>query len=305
MACGGPHAERSEVGALAIGRRQARPIASAARAITIASAILALTSSPHALATSATGSTEPAGSPTIDPARQVILRLETLGGLASPGLLAMQLPTLTLYGDGTLLYLAWPEVTTSDAPVAMRATLDRSQAAALVRSALDRGAVEAPRTCGRSSGGDIPFARLTVAVEEGLRITDLKGVSDPGSVCGGLASLAAMLADIEAWLGQAGVESGTPYEPDLVRAALVTGDPERTDAQAWPWPELGISDFHPLDDLPAVRVAPISAEQARRASATPYATMGTIAVRDPGGGVHDLWLRPLLPDETPNGCPPS
>lgn len=255
------------------------------------------------------------------PADGVVLRLANEGGFVPAGFPLLDVPTFTLYGDGTVISPG-AQIAIYPGP-ALPAIVERQLDDAAVRAIVDR-AVEAGLGEGDldlSDTGDVAIADASTAVftltVDGRTTTaevyalgfDGDDAAMPGlserevALRRDLASLAADLSDLS-WVTEAGGSLGdeVPYAGDAARILIapVIDDPELPqEVVAWPVEQPFRSMGEPTPWDPRTRCAVLDGED--------WAAVRAVAERanqlspwSDGRVERSIAFRPLLPGEA--GC---
>lgn len=245
----------------------------------------------------------------------LVLRWGYEGGFTPPEFQLTNLPSFSLYGDGTVVRPG-PQIEIYPGPAlpALESfVVDPAGVQAIIGEALSAGldTVEDLTdlgTVGIADAADTVFTIRAGGVDRTVRVYALSemGGRPPGMdddeyrARTALAALVDRLNSLERWLPEGSVSAGTSYEPDGSRVYI---SEYRADADlpqlevAWPLPaplgEAGAdagAGFRCLavtgDDWSELRTAAVNANQQ-----TPWMS---------GGDAYALAFRPLLPDET--GC---
>jgi hypothetical protein len=254
--------------------------------------------------------------PTVDPnlidhptgANDIILRMEEGGGFVPFGFLVTQSPQFTLYGDGTVIfkpidnrpnafeqaYLPW-QVT----------HLDENGIQALLQYALTTGRLaNAKDTYDNpmiADAGTTTFVLNAAGQEKVVNIYALFEMPDPNvpdqADRAGFSQLRAALMDFQ---NQSGIGDITTYEPEFYRVIMMQGFGEPVaDALDWPWDDLTPADF-PAGDEPG-GIAILDSEHVAELLEVPNGGHTGVWVTDPDGNIVQMGVRPLLPDENPEG----
>lgn len=242
-------------------------------------------------------------------AREIILRMEQGGGFVPMGFLVTQAPQFTLYGDGTVIF---QQVDTRLAPFGtlaylpwLRGHLDEEGIQALLRYALSTG-----RLANAKANYDNPMVadagttifNLNAAGEEKVvTVYALFEINDPNvpdqADRNGFSQLAAILNNFQS---QDGLGEVVAYEPEFYKVILIEafGEPVG-EPLAWPWDDLTVADF-PGGDEPG-GLAILDAEHVAKLLEVPNGGHPGVWVEDPDGNLVQFGVRPLLPDENPEG----
>jgi hypothetical protein len=290
------------------------PVGHRPRPIRVKHGWLAVVAAPLALLTgcaSPGGGTTPSPTPGTFDADEVVLRLESIGGLVPPDVLVGRLPTVSVYGDGRLI-TEGPVAAIYPGPALPNLRVQQlsdDQVDKLISQAVDAG-VGATTDVGRPPVADAPTTRFSAVTADGPETLDVIALNE-ADAAGGLTAdqreVRQQLRDFVDRLSAATAGAAQPYDAAEI-AAIATpwsaGDTSvpAPPAVAWPGPVLpgdplgnatGVGCVVAAGDAvrTAVGVAPGSAAAARANAATPWTS---------GGNRWTLRLRPLLPDE--RGC---
>ena len=257
------------------------------------------------LGSTAAGPARPTG------ATDVILRLDEGGGATSPTFLAIQPPTFTLYGDGTVIVrdLAHDAPPAPVGPAAALAPfrvlkVSEAEIARLLALAVGDGGLGAARATYEDPGiAPIPRAVFTVNPDGRSKSVAIVGldvaVSDGPDVLArqGFARLARTL---RSYRGEAGA-AGEPYAPARYRALLLLDESGPTDLppHQWPWLDLAPRDFVGGTGPGELGWHVLTEAQANVLGVVGYqgGFQGLSLAGPADGKVYALQLRPLLPDE--------
>jgi hypothetical protein len=274
----------------------ASPLARGKRAaITLSMVGLAISQSGAVLAQSA--------EPSVDPdSTKVILRMSVGGGFVPMSVAMLEMPTFTLYADGSAIFR--PSTGgTFDAPVAfVEAQLSDEQVAALLAYAAGPGGLavaaeeytdmfvsDAPTTVFTI---DTPELSKTVSVY-GLGIENPQGGAD-AEILAQLETLAETLSTFETQVEAGNVESAALYEP-LSYLATIAPDYEGNTAtpEVWPW-DIAIPTIP--SDMGWVRLV-LTPEQVAQVTTVPSGGVSDLYFIGPADERVLVSIRPLLPDE--------
>jgi hypothetical protein len=245
----------------------------------------------------------------------VILRMEVGGGFMAPDFIASQAPTLSLFGDGKVIFQQQVDVFPEPGPdgiIRNRAwrigQLDEDQVQELLAFALGPGGLGTARESYVANGiADAPDTTFTInaggvvktVVVNALGMDTLPTQAD-GPARTAFQALATRLIDFD----RGGTIDSDVYNPTSYRGVLSKRDPDPSvKAVSWPW-----SDFKPADFSGGSDNGSGGVFMARRMlSADDVATLGLgdvaggiqgLVLSEPDGKLFGLILRPLLPDET-------
>lgn len=269
-------------------------------------------STPPSPATSGGPSAKP-GADAIDHptgATDVILRYEEGGGFINPAFMLAQIPTFTLYGDGTIVFrnpaLEPPPAEGSVARMnpARTAKLSEEQIQALLKSALGEGGLGAARLKYENNMvADASTATFTI-VAGGLRKQvhvyalgmDVQGRPD-GVARAQFAKLAQRLSDFD----NGGTIPTDPFVPRAFRGVLLENGMAAPGQKPWPWKDLMPADFKVDADPNGIQFPHhvlTTAELDLLGVKAYEGGLQNVVLVGPGQGkIFTLYVRPLLPDE--------
>jgi hypothetical protein len=237
-------------------------------------------------------------------ASTVVLRMTVGGGLVPMSVRYTDLPTFTLYADGSAIFreqLDRAPVPGAPFPPLVRAQLSPEQADSLIAFALGPGGLlEAREHYADSRVMDAPttvFDLDTPTLTKRVTAYAL-GINDQGSDAAELArleALAEMLATFDEQVAAGHVMSSDAYHPARYRGIL-TPVWQADDAASRPWPftDLAPADFVGTD---AASFAELRPDQVALVTSEPNGGILNVRVDTPDGGGAYLSIRPLLPDE--------
>lgn len=241
--------------------------------------------------------------PSVDPeSTRVVLRMQVGGGFVPLSAALLEMPTFTLYGDGTVIFR--PSTGgTFDAPAPLvRAELSDEQVAALLAFATGPGGLaDAAEQYSDMFVSDAPTTVFTIDTPElrksvsayALGIEQPEGNPD-AEVLGRLASLAATLGAFEQQVDAGNVESAALYEP-LSYLATFTPDFEGNTAEPTIWPfDIAVPEFPADGSFPTLVLSP---EQVAQLTTVPSGGIGDLYFQDAADRKFHVAIRPLLPDE--------
>jgi hypothetical protein len=238
--------------------------------------------------------------------------MEVGGGFGPIDLLAIQAPTFSLYGDGTVIYRSpqAPEPSPLPSPFAeviryspfAEGRLSEAEVQDLLQFALDTGGLRtAAETYDPGNVADAPTTIFTIAaggVDKRVAIVALGMGPWPSDdpAMSGFTRLADRLDALDVW-----GRLPETFQPDGYRTALTELQLEQPPAvHPWPWPDRSPGDWTlPVDpdrpQLPTLVMTPAEIS----AIGIPEASGGllNILLQGPDGKVYTLAVRPLLPDE--------
>jgi hypothetical protein len=288
------------------------------------------------VATACTGTgTGATGEPSTDPspsgsgeisyptgADDLVLRFRYVGGFAPPSAHLMDMPVVSVYGDGTVI-VPGPQLMIYPGPALpnlQRATITPAGMQVLLAAARDAGLLgpDAHYDLGGimdastaeftlNAGGRVHTVSAYALMESGGREPEMPGTSDP-AVADARARLSlfrGQLASLEALLDTE-IGPWTPFEPESVQLLVTAGAPD--DGQglvqqpiAWPL-DADLATFG--DALPALMEGQRCGVVTGAELDTLWPLLGDSNALTPwtdGDAAFGIGARPLLPSET--GCP--
>lgn len=258
-------------------------------------------------------SAAPAGSGAGD-VTTAALRIDQIGGLVTPAMLATRLPVVAVYPDGRVIDQG-PQIAIYPSPALPNIQLRRISTAdvgRLVARAVSAG-VTAAKDYGQPAAVDATNIRFTVRTASGIRTTEIPALLEAGgsdltppqqAARRAARALYDALTDLPATLGRSAVGDSAPYTPTAVAAfaspcgsteptATPIGPPCSEDVRAWPGPAL------PGTPLGGAALSCVSADGAE-AAAVLTAARGAVSTTRWTSGTRQWHIdfRPLLPDES-------
>ena len=238
------------------------------------------------------------GSPSVvvEHSRAIVLRMETMGGLATLPALLLRVPTFTLYEDGLAIFRP------SNAPL-MRVELDREHTARLIEFALQEGGLADAHP--EYVSGGIADATTTVFTLAADGLEKRVSVHALGNQVRGpdraayeaFGRLAAILAEFGSWLpDDARIE---PYVPEAYLGIFAEEDPQRPDLTDWPWDDLEPADLVPFEEAPFFRTVVLTPDQVAEIALSPVGEDTVAYVAGSDGDAYRVMIKPLLPGERP------
>jgi hypothetical protein len=255
-------------------------------------------------------------------ATDLVLRLRYVGGFAPPSAHLMDLPMVSVYGDGTVI-VPGPQIMIYPGPTLpnlQRATITPAGMQVLLAAAREAGLLGPDAQYGLEGIMDASTAEFTLNAEgrvhtvsayalmegEG-RSPEAPGSSDP-AVADARAKLSlfqGQLGSLEALLDKE-IGPWTPFQPDVVQLLITAGPPD--DGQglaqapvAWPL-DADLATFG--DALPTLMEGQRCGVVAGADLETLWPLFGEASALTPwtdGDAAFGIAVRPLLPAET--GCP--
>ncbi len=235
-------------------------------------------------------------------AGDLILRLSSGGGFAG---LEMR-PTVSLYGDGTLVFRDPGEATPPALGTVRRAPpwravrLAESEVQRWLADALDSGLRNAAAHYSRP-GADFfttEFRLRAAGLDRTVSVFGLELPPEPGQPDSAIfASLAGFAGRLTTFVGN--LDGTPPWEPTGYHATIWRAGAGEGPARPWPWPELRLEDFEAgQQELQLVRVMAPAEVAAIGIEGYEGGLEGLIVVA-PDGDPYRVRVRPLLPDEVP------
>jgi hypothetical protein len=258
---------------------------------------VALTQSGTSLAQSAAPSVDPAST-------HVILRMQVGGGFVPMTVNLLEVPTFTLYEDGTAIFRPASDAPYDTPPALVQARLSDAQVDALLTYALGPGGLAAAaEKYDQMFVSDAPTTVFTVDVPELTKTVSVYALGfdlppgDPNAdILGQLESLAQLLGDFGKQVQAGNVESAALYEP-LSYLATFTPDYGGSTATPapWPFPDVPVPQV-PADGSSNPTVV-LSADQVAQVTTVPSGGVGDLYYEDASGQRFFVTIRPMLPDE--------
>jgi hypothetical protein len=244
---------------------------------------------------------EPSPSPgDLQPA--VALRMEVGGGFVPQSIALMEMPSFTLYADGTAIYRGpWMEGQTWEAPPALRVThLDEEMTSQFLAAVHDPIMTAGPSGL-ESMVADAPTTTFTFDDGTDQRTVSIyalgferpDGPQDPALTT--LSTLAASLADFESWASEHGLTTET-YAPEAYLGMLVPAAVQEVGLAAEWRLSVPMDDFVTPDDS-WVPQAVLTPDQVAELIPVPNGGVLGLVYADGHGGAVELIIRPMLPDE--------
>jgi hypothetical protein len=243
-------------------------------------------------------------------AKDIVLRMEQGGGFVPMNFLVTQAPQFTLYGDGTVIF---QQIDTRESdPIGGQAYLpwlvghlDEDGVQALLRFALGTGRLAGAKETYDNpmvaDAGSTIFTLNAAGLQKVVNIYALFEGPDPNvpdqADRAGFSQLQAVLNNFAT---QDGLGDVTPYDANFYKVILQEGfgEPVGT-AVDWPWDDLTTADF-PAGDEPG-GIAILDKAHVEKLLETPNGGHIGVWAHDPDGNLIQLGVRPLLPDEEPEG----
>ncbi len=257
-------------------------------------------------------------SPTLDGiphptgAAEIVLRFDEAGGFVPAEFFAAHVPSFTLYGDGTVVFVSTsvPVERPPNGPAPgqpIRTTrLGEGQIQELLGFALSEGGL----AIAREHYDNPQVADAPTAVFEIHAAGDAKTVSvvalgmdaQPNADSAIKAALASLAARLRGFDG-GGALASVPYVPRAYRGVLIdAAGVQGVNVRGWPWASLVPADFKLPADPDAVqrRTRVLTPEEAAATGVSGFqdGIQGGLWYRGPDDVLYSFVLRPLLPDET-------
>lgn len=236
-------------------------------------------------------------------ATDVVLRLESGGGLMAMGADLTNAPIFTLYGDGRVVWrdsnIPMPEPVGDVAPFAGMRTVRLAEGAvqSLLEDAIGRGGLGDAAENYMGQGADLPTTTFTLNANGATKTVsatplfpDLQPNAGPI-----IAALAALAERLQGFLSIAG--DSDLYTPTAYRAILITQDQAFGAPVAWPWTTIAPADFMSAGNE-FVLLRTLTPDDVAKLGLTGIEGGFTGLTLQSGGKFYGFSLRPLLPDET-------
>ncbi len=285
------------------------------------------------------GSPDPSGAPSVSPstapeaspggaggsiahpagATELVLRFEEGGGFVMPTFAMIQVPSFSLYGDGTVIYRPasepFPEQKPGEPmrfPPLRVAKMTEAQVQALLTDALGQAGLGIARTKYENQQvADAPTAVFTAnadgrqkrvsAYALGIGMDDPANSNPDAAILAAMAGFAERLRNFDQEIARGNATDAGLYAPTRFRASLLEGGPGADGPpRSWPWPTFGPDAFVAVDQasgfgFPSKVLGGV--EMSLLGLAKPEGGVSRISLVGPDGKVYGVGLRPLLPDE--------
>jgi len=247
----------------------------------------------------------------------LVLRVETGGGLLSPASALSRVPEFSLYGDGRVITEgAQIQIYPGPALPNLRVTpVSKEAVSAILRAAGSAGLLGPDRRYAMAPVADAPTTTFTVVAGGRRHVTSVYALgfdvpagqvpADERRARVALAAFRTKLSSLGSWLPAGSIGRDQAFDPTGIRVFVSRGGPpaqpglERR-AVAWPL-ATPLADFgHPLSDWPDLRCGTVAGSDLARLLADAQRADQLTPWRS-GGATYTLTFRPLLPDES--GCP--
>jgi hypothetical protein len=240
----------------------------------------------------------------VDPdSTKVVLRMTVGGGFVPMSVAMLEMPTFTLYADGTAIFRPSTGGTYDAPPPLVQAQLSDEQMTALLAFAAGPGGLaDAAERYDDMFVTDMPTTVFTIdtpALTKTVSAYAL-GVENPqgspdAEILARLDKLADTLGAFQQQVAAGNVESAALYEPQSYLATF-SPDWEGNTATPTPWPFTDV----PVPAVPADGSYPqlvLSSEQVAQVTSVPSGGVGDLYFEDADGQRFHVAIRPLLPDE--------
>lgn len=236
-------------------------------------------------------------------ATDVVLRMESGGGLMAMGADLTNTPIFTLYGDGRVVWrdsnLPMPEPAGGIAPFAGMRTVRLTEPAvqSLLEDAIGRGGLGDAAETYMGQGADLPTTTFTLnvnGVTKTVSATPLAPDMHPnaGPIIAALAALAERLGGFLSIVGNSDL-----YTPTAYRGILIAQDQALDPPVEWPWTTITPADFKTAgNDFVSTRT--LTADEVSKLGLVNIEGGFAGMTLKGGGKFYGFSLRPLLPDET-------
>jgi hypothetical protein len=253
-------------------------------------------------------------------ATDLVLRIDTGGGLVPVGFFLTHLPTVSVYGDGRVITQG-PQIEIYPGPALPNLQASRVSEAGLQRilaAARDAGLLGPDATYPYPGIMDAPTTTFVVGADGATHRTSAYalGIGQDGvgitpeeaAARARLVAFSGQMGDLHAWLGADVVAAEAPFAFEAVRVLVTPGEPTTTDAGItptvvdWPLAEPLASSGYPLEGIgqPGTRCLVVTGDDL--ATVRPlFEAANQLTYLRSAGSTWAMSLRPLLPDEA--GCP--
>jgi len=276
------------------------------RALAVPLVVVALMAGACARPTKASGGVDhPTG------ANDLILRMDTGGGLVPPGYLLRLLPQFSLFGDGRLI-TEGPQMEIYPGPAlpnVLQQTITEDGIQAILDAAREAGLMGPDARYDFGCVTDAPTTTFTLVADGERHVVSAYALGMDAGACPGsdtaarakLAAFQTKLGDLTSWLPQGSVGGQTSFESSEMRvyAQPYAGSPDPGLVEPpmdWPLTKPLSSFGQPVVGLEGMRCGVVAGQDL--ASLLPDArTANELTPWRSGGQTYSLIFRPLLPDE--------
>jgi hypothetical protein len=238
-------------------------------------------------------------------ATDVVLRMDTGGGLGPLRYGLTQAPEFTLYGDGTVVFRPSADPEGDGFPPFVQAMMTAEQMDVLLAYALGPGGLRDGRDWYEhrqiTDQATTVFSVDADGVDKSVAVYALGWTQPEGedsAAYAGFQALGVLLANFGEQIAQGHAQDPQSYRPAAYRAFLSPAPDPSVAAIAWPWPDLTLADFQPYGDAEGVIVGGLSPDQAAQVTIVPTGGVPSIPIHASDGATVILSLRPLLPGES-------
>jgi len=253
-------------------------------------------------------------------ATDLVLRIDTGGGLVPVGYFLTHLPAVSVYGDGRVITQG-PQIEIYPGPALPNLLVSRVSEAglqAILGAARDAGLLGPDASYPYPGIMDAPTTTFVVGADGATHTTsayalgigqDAVGITPQEAAARArLAAFSGQLSDLPGWLGSDVVAAEAPFAFDAIRMLVTPGEPTATDAGITPsvvdWPLAQPLDTSgiPLEGVgqPGTRCVIVTGDDLATVRPILDAADQLTYLRS-AGSTWAMSLRPLLPDEV--GCP--
>jgi len=242
--------------------------------------------------------------PSVDPgSAKVVLRMSVGGGFVPMSVALLEMPTFTLYADGSAIFRPSTEGSFDSPPPFVQAELSDEQVAALLAYAVGPGGLaDAAERYDDMFVSDAPTTVFTIDTPELAKTVSVYALgferpagSPDEAILARLSALAGTLGAFEQQVAAGNVESAALYQP-LGYLATFTPDYEGNTATPapWPFPDVAVPAFPADGSYPQVVLSP---EQVAQVTTVPSGGVADLYYEDADGERFHVSIRPLLPDD--------
>jgi hypothetical protein len=253
-------------------------------------------------------------------ATDLVLRIDTGGGLVPPGFFLAHLPDISVYGGGRIVTQGpVDEVYPGPALPDLRVTrVSEAGIQRILAAAREAGLLGPDATYPYPGIMDAPTTTFVVGADGATHTTsayalgigqDAVGITpEEAAARVRLVAFSGQFGDLQAWLGSDVVAAEAPYVFDAVRMLITPGEPTTTGTDNtptvvdWPLAEPLATSGTPLDGVgqPGMRCMLVTGDDLATVLPLLEAANQRTYLRS-AGATWAMSLRPLLPDEA--GCP--
>jgi hypothetical protein len=234
--------------------------------------------------------------------KDIVLRVEEVGGFVPLEFMTTYTPSFTLYGDGTVIWrdnLAAPPESSDNLIRATElriAKLDEASIQTVLEQAIGSGGLGVAQGTYGQAGGDMTSTVFTIEagdLREPKRV-EVIGMSpdlhpQDAQIIRALVGLAEQLRTFDTLV------PGQLYNPAAWRGVLIPTEQAFGPVVDWPWTDVSADDFG--GDNEFFRELDLSAEQVAAIGIKDLAGGVSGFVLQDGDDLYSFGIRPLLPDE--------